>query len=92
MRLLIILLVATCFLLPRCVTAPLTTPKGPGGVIVDVDESGVTFNQAGRDLWLSENVPASWFEPVPPNGYHLSNLHWHLGNEIRINFKNGIKQ
>jgi len=74
-------------ILSSCASQPLVDPSGPGGVIVAVDPTGVTFDQQGRDLWIRENVPASWFVATP-QGFHLTSLQYHEGNQIRQKFFN----
>src|ERR1700742_440347 len=70
---------ALCLSLCSCVSIPITTPEGPGGVIVAVDPTGVTFNQVGKDLWVSKGIPASWFVQTK-QGWHITKLQWHDGN------------
>lgn len=66
-----------------CAHVPISEPTGSGGAIVSVDSTGITFNEQGKALWVSENVPASWFVATS-QGWHLTTLQWHQGNEIRL--------
>jgi len=71
------------FLFSGCIHTPVITPSGPGGAVQSVDATGVTFTAQGHDLWLNEHVPANLFTQTP-TGWHMTNLAYHEGNQIRL--------
>jgi len=66
-----------------CASIPIVKPDGPGGAVEGIDSTGVIFYQQGKDLWVSENVPAAWFTP-DGKYWHLTNLLWRQGQAIRV--------
>jgi hypothetical protein len=72
-----------------CAHDPVTLPNGPGGVIVGTDATGVIFNNDGRTVWISEGVPAAWFEADGLN-WHIDDPLYHQGNAIRLRRANAI--
>lgn len=69
--------------LTACAHEAITRPVGPGGAIIGVDSTGITFNDQGKALWVNESIPAEWFVKTS-QGWHLTTLQWHQGNAIRL--------
>lgn len=81
----IIALVVLC----SCAHEPISDPRGPGNVIVGVTRDGVIFNDAGRNLWISESVPSSYFTQAGrPGRWYISSVNFHQGELIRLNRAN----
>lgn len=76
-------LIPLALLLCSCATPSVVAPRGPGGAIASLSNTGVYFTPEGHQLFLKEGVPVDMFT-LTPNGWFMTNLQFHGANKIRI--------